>query len=189
MSYSRTDADEHTAPPGDASLFDMHGPVIFAYLRMHTPSREDAEDLTMEVFLAALERDNLSALQAEEHLLWLRRVAHNKLVDSYRRNERRPLIGLDRIAEKLLEHNCTDPEHSLLQREQYNQLYQAIAKLPTLQQQVLRLRYADNLRFAQIAVLLDKREDAVRKLLSRTLATLRTHYEGPGGERRSFDAR
>lgn len=40
---------------------------------------------------------------------------------------------------------------------------------PVLQQQVLRLRYGDGLRCAEIVVLLNKREDAVRKMLSRCI--------------------
>jgi RNA polymerase sigma factor (sigma-70 family) len=51
-----------------------------------------------------------------------------------------------------------------------------IGKLSKLQQQVLQLRYEDGLRFAEIAIVLNKREEAVRKLLSRTLSTLRTLY-------------
>lgn len=65
---------------GDSYLFDLYGQAIFAYVRLHTPSREDAEDMTLEVFTAALENDNLSGLQDSERLAWLRRVAHNKLV-------------------------------------------------------------------------------------------------------------
>jgi len=52
-------------------------------------------------------------------------------------------------------------------------LHQAIQTLPLVQQQLLRLRYGDGLPFAEIAILLNKREEALRKLLSRTLATLR----------------
>jgi len=45
----------------------------------------------------------------------------------------------------------------------------------------LQLRYEDSLRFADIAILLDKREEAVRKLYSRTLTRLRMLYEQQEG--------
>jgi len=44
------------SPTDDAAFFDRYGPVIFAYILKHVRSREDAEDLTLEVFTAALEK-------------------------------------------------------------------------------------------------------------------------------------
>jgi RNA polymerase sigma factor (sigma-70 family) len=69
------------------------------------------------------------------------------------------------------------PEQIMLQREVREHLYRAIRTLSMLQQQVLRLRYGDGLHFGEIAVLLHKREEAVRKLHSRALALLRTKYK------------
>ena len=86
----------------DAVLYDRYGFTIFSYVRLHTASREDAEDLTLEVFAAALERDNLRALSEQEQLAWLRRVAHNKLVDGYRRVSRHTLVAFDKV-EKVIE--------------------------------------------------------------------------------------
>ena len=75
------------------------------------------------------------------------------------------------------------PEHIALREEAYGQLRAMIGQLPKLQQQVLQLRYEDGLRFMEIAVVLNKREDAVRKLLSRTLTALRTLYlQQEGGQ-------
>lgn len=166
----------------DAALYDRHGQAIFAYARLHTVSREDAEDLTLEVFTAALEQNNLVEMSAGEQLAWLRRVAHNRLIDGYRRTARRPVVVLDEIVEMLLEDDTADPEQVMLQRETYAQLHRAVQRLPQLQQQLLRMRYGDGLRFAQIAILLNKREGALRKLLSRTLATLRALYGRPDQE-------
>ena len=163
----------------DATLYDRHGQAIFAYVRLHTSSREDAEDLTLDVFTTALEHDNLSEMGDGEQLAWLRRVAHNRLIDGYRRATRSPVVALDTVVEMLLEADTAGPEQVALRRERYAQLHQALQTLPQLQQRLLRMRYGDGLRFAEIAVLLNKREDALRKLLSRTLATLRTLYSQP----------
>ena len=68
-------------------------------------------------------------------------------------------------------------KHLIVRREELERLYASIGKLPLLQQQVLQLRVGDGLRFAEIAVLLNKREEAVRKVFSRTLALLRAIYD------------
>ncbi len=163
-------------PSDDATLFDRYGQIIFAYVRLHIASREDAEDVTLEVFTSALENDNLAAIAESEQLAWLRRVAHNKLVDSYRRVMRHPVAPLEPFTEILINDEQETPEALLLRREAYEQLHQHVNQLSPIQQQILRLRYGEGLRFAEIAVLVNKREEAVRKLLSRTLTTLRAIY-------------
>jgi RNA polymerase sigma-70 factor (ECF subfamily) len=167
-----------------AGLFDRYGRAIFAYVRLHTPSVEDAEDVTLEVFAAALEEDNLLARQEEERLAWLRRVAHNKLVDRYRQLARRPSIALDRIAKSLFEDESRSPEQLALRSELYTQLYEDIKMLPPMQQQLLKLHYGDGLRLTEIATLFKKREEAIRKMHSRTLAFLRARQSQPQRERR-----
>lgn len=77
------------------ALFENYGAAIFGYLRLHTRSLEDAEDLLLEVFLAALEYDNLAALSPGEQLAWLRRVAHNKLLNVIRQAQRRPQVAVE----------------------------------------------------------------------------------------------
>ena len=177
MQRKQQDEYKQGTHPDDAALYDLYQQAIFAYARLYTPSREDAEDVTLEVFTAALEKDNLSALQSGERLAWLRRVAYHKLVDGYRSSLRHPGIPLDQVVDAILDDETRTPEQVALRRETYEQLYAAIRTLPLVQQQVLKLRYGDNLRFAEIAVLLNKREEAVRKMLSRTLAILRTLYQ------------
>jgi RNA polymerase sigma factor (sigma-70 family) len=161
----------------DSTLYDRYGPAIFAYARLHMASWDDAEDLTIEVFLTAFEHDNLSWLRGKQQLVWLRRVAHNKLVDRFRRAPHAPVVPLEEIGEEVIQDDTLAPEQVALQREELERLYRAVGKLPVPQRQVLGLRYGDGLRFAEIAALLDKSEAAVRKLCSRALAGLRHDYE------------
>jgi RNA polymerase sigma-70 factor, ECF subfamily len=160
----------------NAELYDHYAHVIFAYARLHLSSREDAEDVTLAVFVAALEHQNLAGLSSQEQLMWLRRVASNKLVDIYRHAQRHPVVALESLVEQLYEDEERSPEYMVLRQERYKQLHAAISTLPELQQSLLQLRFGHSLRFAEIAILLNKREDALRKLLSRTLAFLRASY-------------
>lgn len=159
------------------ALYDRFAASIFGYVRLFTSSWEDAEDVTLEVFTAALERGNLSSLSEQQQFAWLRRVAHNKLVDRYRRSVRLPVVPLEQVVETVRIEEGLTPEKVVLRREELEQLYRAVSALSLLQQQLLQLRLGEGLRFAEIAVLLGKREAAVRKLWSRTLAFLRTIYE------------
>ncbi|HLZ63435.1 MAG TPA: sigma-70 family RNA polymerase sigma factor [Ktedonosporobacter sp.] len=171
------DQDECQQVSGSMSgLYQRYAAAIFAYARLHTPAWEDAEDLTIEVFLAALEHDQLSWLNEGQQFVWLRRVAHNKLVDRYRRAPRCSILPLEQLIENVYRDEAPTPEQFVLRREELNQLHTTVSKLPVLQQQILQLRFGEGLPFAEIAVLLNKREEAVRKIASRTLARLRSMY-------------
>lgn len=160
----------------DSTFYDRYAHTILAYIQLHTSSREDAEDVMLEVFMAAFEYDNLADLPDDEQLRWLRRVAKNKLANTYRYLQRHPTIALDNVAASLYDDEERSPEAIVLRQERYRQLQAAIGGLSLLQQQLLQLRFGYGLRFAEIAILLDKRETALRKLLSRTLTSLRTIY-------------
>jgi RNA polymerase sigma-70 factor, ECF subfamily len=163
-------------PADDAAFFDRYGPVIFAYILKHVRSHEDAEDLTLEVFTAALEKKTLSQLRPEEQLAWLKRVTHNKLIDAYRKAQHRSSVNIDLFAEMLYDND--GPEQVVLQREVDRELHQHIQQLPAFQQQLLYLRYAHNLSAAEIGALLNKSEDTIRQQLSRARKLLRASYLG-----------
>ncbi|HYL43554.1 MAG TPA: sigma-70 family RNA polymerase sigma factor [Ktedonobacteraceae bacterium] len=170
--------DKHNlACAPDSTLYNRHAAIILAYVRSHTASWQDAEDLTLEVFLTALEHDNLSRLTNKQQLVWLWRVAHNKLIDSYRRPSQPPTVPLEQVVENACRDEALTPEQLVLRREEFEWLYKAVGKLSLLQQQILQLRFGEGLRFAEIAVLLNKREATVRKICSRSLALLRKIYD------------
>ncbi|HEU5379639.1 MAG TPA: sigma-70 family RNA polymerase sigma factor [Ktedonobacteraceae bacterium] len=163
--------------PSLALLYQRFAPVLFAYIYRHTSSREDAEDLLLEVFLAALEYSGFARLAAKEQENWLWSVARNKVIDHYRRNSRYAGVQLDLVLDDLYERDEDAPEYVMLRREEYAHLRANIEQLPALQQELLRLRFANDLRCAEIAIVLQKSEGAVRMLLSRTMKFLRAIYE------------
>ena len=164
--------------PPVAILYQRHAPALFAYLCMHTPTRDDAKDLLVEIFLAALEGERFRELSEDEQRSWLWRVARNKVADYFRMTKRRQILSLDDVHEVAFAHE--EPEQLALRREEYALLRSNIQRLAPLQQQVLQLRFVHNLRCADIALVLGKREGAVRMLLSRTLNLLRSSYEEHG---------
>ncbi|HEY7358382.1 MAG TPA: sigma-70 family RNA polymerase sigma factor [Ktedonobacterales bacterium] len=176
-------------PASAAALYQQYAPVIFAYLRRHLDSWEDAEDLLLEVFLAALEHNQLCGIPDGNQLPWLQRVAQRKLADHYRRSFRRPAVPIEQVGDTLLEDEALVPEQVALRRETQTELHLAVQRLPAQYQEVLRLRFVHGLRGPEIGAVMGKREGAVRVLLSRALKLLRVYYperqEGEGnGSRR-----
>jgi RNA polymerase sigma factor (sigma-70 family) len=167
--------DEGTTRDGiDGTLYDRFALTIFTYIGQQVSHEQDAEDLLEEVFLAAFKNEGLAGLPAERQLAWLLRVARNKVVDRYRHLALYKLVPLDHAWS--LEDGELTPEHYAEQQENYAHLYRALTHLSPLQRELIRLRYTKNLRYCDIAHLLGKSEDAVRKLYARTLQQLRGIY-------------
>ena len=68
----------------DSTFYDRFAGIIFQYLLQQVSNEQDAEDLLLEVFLAALQDKSLTNLPGGRQLAWLRRVARNKVIDRYR---------------------------------------------------------------------------------------------------------
>jgi DNA-directed RNA polymerase specialized sigma24 family protein len=82
-------------------LYQQHALSLMTYARRHVSTREDAEDIVLEVFLAASEQPELSRLSEEKHLAWLQRVAYYKFVDHHRRAMSRPSVSLQEVSRAL----------------------------------------------------------------------------------------
>ena len=105
-------------------LFDRHASHILTYVSRQIAHQQDAEDITLEVFTAALHHQELFALSSERQLAWLRRVARNKIIDRYRRNSHVDFIPLEQSLE--FTDDALTPEEFTLQREVYKSLYASL---------------------------------------------------------------
>ena len=170
-----------TSPPNASPIaqwYRLHAIPLLAYVRQHVPSREDAEDIVVETFIAALEQKGFSpyTLTEQEQLAWLRRVAYHKCIDLYRRSAQRPAIHIGEAAEMLPEDERLSPDQVALRNEDNETLHLWLSQLPEHYQTVVRLRFANGMRSTEISQLLNKSEGAIRVMLSRALNSLRNLY-------------
>lgn len=157
-------------------LYQRYWLTLFTIIRQSIPRSEDAEDILLDVFLAALENPALAGMNERYQEAWLRRVTYNKCMDFHRRLARRPALPLEGHTETLHDEMHAMPEHAALHHEEREQLQKHFSALPEDQQELLRLRFGEEMACAQIAVRLHKSEGAIRTMLSRTLNRLRVIY-------------
>lgn len=163
-------------------LYERYASVILIYVRRLVSSWEDAEDIVLEVFLTALEQEKLLAeLNDHAQKAWLRRVAHNKVIDLYRKTSGSPAAAFEAVAEWTPDDKELTPEQAVLQQETYTLLLEQLSSLPQVQQEILRLRFEAGLRCKDIAALINKPEGTVRSMLSRSLNYLRKLYQQESG--------
>jgi RNA polymerase sigma factor (sigma-70 family) len=163
------------APPM-ARLYDCYAHRILAYVSRFALSEQDADDLVLEVLLAAMEKPVWITWSEGEQLAWLQRIAHNKAVDHYRRATRHPSLPLDHIATLLYAEEGSTPEAVALRHEDARQLRAHLSQLSELQQEILHLRFGHDLRSKEIARRLHTSDATVRVSLSRALEHLRRIY-------------
>lgn len=159
-----------------AALYQAYAHRLFAYAIRHVPAREDAEDVVLEVFVAALESRVLLLRSEAEQSAWLWRVTYNKVADHARHNAHRVSTQLEEVAQVVYADDDLAPEQSALQAEAREELRACVARLPERQQEILWLRFGVGLRCTEIAQRLHKRDGSVRMLLSRALNVLRGMY-------------
>jgi RNA polymerase sigma-70 factor, ECF subfamily len=153
-----------------ALLYDRYIQRLYHYFYHRTNNVHDAEDLTAQTFLAALEalphyrRDGYFAA-------WLFTIARNKVVDYYRRTPKVPLN--ESMAPPFQSDLAGEAETS----QQRGILLSAIRSLKEDEQELIRLRYVAELSFAEIAKALHKSEGATKKMLYRLLARLKSQME------------
>lgn len=152
-----------------ALLYRRYVTPVYRYLFSRAGHEADAQDLTAQVFLEALEslsryhdRGNFAA--------WLFTIARRRAVDHYRR---RAPLPLDEVLEPVDE---TDLQSHVIERETRAQLQSLIAQLNDDQRELLRLRFAAGLTFGQIGLILGRQEAAVKMALHRLLDQLRVKW-------------
>ena len=163
-----------------AELYQRHALSLFVYAHHRLSSREEAEDIVLDVFLSVLQNTRFATFDEKRQEAWLWTVTRNKVVDAYRRSTRRPQVPLEWFSETLLEDDELSPEQHSIKREEYERLARALQGLPRSQQTVLRLHFGHDLKCNEIAPLLEKSEEAVRMLLFRSLQRLRALYKPKG---------
>lgn len=168
-------ADTAVIESGFAELYVRHRDAVFRLVRRHAANDEEAADLAAGAFEQAFRRLETYDERRGPVLPWLLRIARNHAIDARRR--RRPVLSLDRAAERLDPAGDADPEVHVLAAEARADLRSRLARLPLLQQEVLVLRYGNHLTSREIGQVVGKSEAATQKLLARALARLRENLD------------
>lgn len=152
----------------DASLLtrfaEEHYDEIYRYCARRLHSTEDAKDATQEVFLRLARSDALYDSK-DKPLAYLYTCARNVCIDFSRRD--RPVIPFD---EESIE-RISDPSQERIERDLF--IADALSRLPDDEREVLELRYGQDLKLSDIAVILGKSRFALHRIERRALDRLK----------------
>ncbi len=156
-----------------AAIYERYLPRVYRYFAARASSAEEAADLTQAVFLKAYGGLSRYKPGKTPFAAWLFRIARNAAIDSHRRD--RPALSIEQqpAFEPIA---LSTPEEGFLRVERIRELRSVIAALDVEKRDLLALRYAGGLTVAEIASLVGKKPEAVKKQLQRTLQQLKEHY-------------
>jgi len=167
---SRLVADARKHPENFLPLYDHYARPIFRYLCSRIGTYEEAEDLTAQTFLEALEalprytdRGCFSA--------WLFGIARRKAADHFRR--RSPLA----LEEAATVADAADLQGEAARKDEIVRLRALIRELPEEEQEWIRLHFTAGLTFREMSAVSGKSEDAIKKAVYRLLAKLQSRLE------------
>lgn len=162
-------------PGSFAPLYDYYFPKIYNYIYHRVQNTQLAEDLVSETFYKALANIKKFKWQDRSFACWLYTIARNQVIDQFRRQE--PLL-LDDTKNDLAAPADDNPEEKVLYDVTKEELLKAIKTLSADQQDALLLRFQEDLKIKEIALVLNKNEGAIKALLFRGLKNLRKKLEG-----------
>lgn len=157
-------------------FYRLYSPKIFSYLIKKLPRREDAEDLTNDVFLEAI--DSLSLLRKEKSMLsWLYRIAHNKMVDFYRKRKIKSVLLSSLPFLEIVAAEINQPEFQYEKNKIRDDIEAVLHSLPEKYRKILKLHYEEKIPIKQIAIILDLSSKAAESLLFRARQRFKLAYE------------
>lgn len=149
-----------------AILTKEYYPIIFRYFYYRTKTKEDAEDLTGEVFVRVV---NAIKSQKGNFVAWLFRIAKNLLIDYYRKRAKLKETSLDQMAIEPLP-GSYKYERDTLHPEDIKKM---LNLLTDEQREVITLKFLEDYPNGEIAQIMNKSVGAVKALQFRALSALR----------------
>jgi RNA polymerase sigma-70 factor (ECF subfamily) len=152
-----------------AQLYEKYFDKIYRYVALKIGNRVEAEDMTQQVFVNALHSISSYKWRGFPFSAWLFRIAHNQVVDYLRKKTRRPTVSIN----ESLTVSESNPQKTVEQKMNVEQLVLATRKLTPAQQEVILLRFAGELPIAQVAKIMGKSEGAIKALQHSAIVALR----------------
>ena len=153
------------------SLYDHYQPMIYRFVAVKVGRREEAEDITHQVFMNAWQNIKRYEHRGHPFSSWLYRIARNQIVDHYRSHKETVSLessGVEEIA--VLPQSITSDITSKLELER---VFRAIHQLKPDYQDVIIMRFVEDLSIRETAQAMKKTEGAVKLMQHRAMAELR----------------
>ncbi len=158
---------------GEASafglLYDEYNERIYRFIYLKVSHREEAEDLAHQVFLSAWQNIKNYKFQGVPFHSWLYQIARNQVIDHYR--TKKPTVNIELVSETISYSELLDEDFDA--NSELGTIKKAISKLNQEQQDIIIMRFIEDIPPKEIASVLKKPESTVRVLQHRAVKNLK----------------
>ncbi|MGB8252128.1 MAG: sigma-70 family RNA polymerase sigma factor [Anaerolineaceae bacterium] len=162
-------------------LYERYVGRIYTYIYYRTGNTHDAEDLTARVFYRAIEHIGRYRQRGVPFSAWLYRIAHNLVANWHRDRQRRQEVPIDDVVN--LQAKMDPPEMAMMNTLDMERLMKVIQSLSSERQELLILKFVQELSNAEIGKIMRRSEGAIKSLYHRTLLSLRDDLDFLAKER------
>ena len=152
-----------------AQLYEQNFDKIYRYIFLRVRSELEAEDLTQQVFLKALNGISSYKWSGIPFSAWLFRIAHNQIIDYRRKSDKMQTTSLEWEVASV----SNDPLSIVECEMDIEQVLQMVGNLTELQQEVISLRFSSELSTTEVARIMGRSEGAIKALQHSALNSLR----------------
>jgi len=146
---------------GEQSCFEQlihrHKNKVFAYISLYIRDQALAEDLFQDTFMKVIQSVRAGKYQDNgKFISWVMRIAHNLIIDHFRRIKQMNTISNDDYESDLFNSKKLSEatiEDDIIKRQIHQDIRKMIAQLPEDQREVVILRHYAGLSFKEIAEL------------------------------------
>jgi len=151
-------------------LYRKYANKVFNYFWYRTGhDKMLSEDLMQETFLRAYRHLKKFKIRGYSYLTYLLNIAHNLLVDYYRKPKS---IPVDELPNDVVPYEITE---DLLRKSDAKALWRAIQELPERNRDALLMKYQNDMTMKDIARVMGSTENAIKLTISRTRKKLAKH--------------
>ncbi len=156
-------------------LYDAYQPQIYRFVYIKVSHKEEAEDITHQVFLNAWRKIDEYDERGFPFSSWLYRIARNQVIDHYR--AKKEVVEIDILEETELELDIVEEADTKIATEK---LMALIGKLSPVEQDVLILRFVEEKTHEEVGKAVGKTPLAVRLIQHRAIKRLKNILEKNG---------
>jgi RNA polymerase sigma-70 factor (ECF subfamily) len=154
-----------------AQLYEENFDRVYRYISLRLRNQAEAEDLSQDVFVKALEAIGSYKWRNLPFASWLFRIAHNQMVDHMRKQSRTKEAALD--DDSVTSISEANPASIAEQGLEIERLLDSVEKLSPAQREVISLRFGAELSIAEAARVLGKSPGTVKALQYNGIVALR----------------
>ncbi len=155
-------------------IYEEYFTPVYRFIFYRVKNREEADDLTQEVFTKALGAFSRYEAKRENPLPYLYTIARNAVID---KQKQRKNVEIDDEMFMNLPDDSARTDKTAMLGEEIEALRSALSMLPEEQRQAIELRFMSEMTGTEVARTMGKSEEAVRQLQSRGLRALRERFK------------